>query len=154
MDVVVHEVDETVGLPTQKITVGAKPIMVYALRPYIFKWLAPAGTVYMQIQDVNRRKIVDSESITITAISAQNYFHGYYRFLTSAHLRANTNYYIAMKTSGYTYNSNAFVGWANSFALGNTFEASYDDTGLGATGIDAPLGLQIWAYKFTQKGDA
>lgn len=144
--IVVHELDSTVV--RQQLTTLDKPIYIYALRPYVFRWLSPAGTAYMEIQDSNGKLIRVSESITIASIGTGNYWHGYYRFLVSIALRAETTYYFALKTSGYTYASNAYLGWCNDFDKRNAFGSSYD----GANGMTAPLGLQIWGYKALNKG--
>lgn len=148
MTIVVHELNtEPVRM---KIEVGSKPIMIYALRPYIYKHGSPSGSVYLQIQDALGNKIKDSESISISSLSVANYFHGFYKFLVTCGLSPNTEYCIEMKTTGYTYASNAYIGWCNSFAFKNSFEASY---GPPSTGLSAPLALQIWAYEHRTKGD-
>jgi hypothetical protein len=146
--VVVHELN-TAPL-RQKILIGAKPVMVHAIRPYIFKWLAPAGSVYMQIQDSSGNKILDSETIAISALSAQNYFHGFYRFLVDFGFAAETEYYIAMKGSGYTYSSIAFIGWCNAWEIKNSSDIGYSAPN---TGLSAPLGMQFWSYDHRTKGD-
>jgi hypothetical protein len=67
----------------------------------------------------------------------------------SVALKENTSYYLELKTSGYTYGALAYLGWANSYELRNAGPASYSP----ATGLNAPLGLRLWAYSFTDKGD-
>lgn len=147
MRIVVFEVNTTAV--RQKLTTGAKPVMVSAIRPYIYKHLAPAGSVYLQIQDSAGNKIKDSEVIAISTLSVSNYFHGFYRFLVNFGFAANTTYYIELKTTGYTYASNAFVGWCSSFDLQNSIGVTYSPS----SGFSAPLGLQLWSYDHVTKGD-
>mgnify|MGYP000753317968 CR=1 FL=1 len=147
MLVVVHELNLTEV--KQKIIIGDRPLMIHAVCPYLFRWLAPAGTCYVQLQDENGKKIADSESLTISTIGTGNYWHGFQRFLLSASLKEGQTYYLALKTSGYTYGAIAYLGWANSYELRNAGSASYSPS----TGLNAPLGLRLWHYSFTEKGD-
>lgn len=148
MILVVHELDAT--FVKQKITIGAAPLLVTAMRPYLYKSLAPGGYVYLQVQDENGRPIKDSEHINVSSLSGSDYFHGYYKFLITVALQPNTDYFVALKSGGaYTPTDTDFVGWCNTYLFKNTgTEASYD-----ADGYNAPLGLQIWEYKAISKGD-
>lgn len=140
-------VDELISTLRQKITIGSKPIMLYAIRPYVYKHLAPAGNLFVRILDANGNKIVDSETIAISSISAINYAHGFYRFLVTAGLAANTSYYIQLMSTGYTYGANSFIGWCRDWEFHNAFPVGY--TKIGA--FDSPYGLQLWSYDFLRK---
>lgn len=148
MQLVVHEL-ETSGQVRQKITIGSRPQMVYAIRAMLFRYLSPAGTAYLEIQDENGKKIAVSDSVSIAAVGTGNYWTGYRRFLVSIALKANTSYYISLKASGYTFSELAYLGWCNGWELRNAFEADYD----GAIGVNAPLGLQVWSYRTQNKGN-
>jgi hypothetical protein len=145
MQIVVHELVTEVK---QRILVGSKPKMLYAIQPYLYRHLSPAGSLYLQIQDTNGNMIANSETIAISSLPAGNYWHGFFRFLISAALKANTEYYVSLKSTGYTYGAGAYVGWCNAFEFKNAFPASYG----GASGFSAPLAMRIWENKFTSKG--
>lgn len=147
MYAVVHELDSAVV--RQKITVGGSPLMLHAVSAYVLRFGSPAGTVYLQLQDADGKKIADSESITITNIGSGNHWHGFYRFLMSVALKENTDYYLTMKSSGYSYNASHYVGWCNAYEWKNAFPSTYSP----ATGKNAPLGMRLWGYSFTDKGD-
>lgn len=99
------------GRCRQRFTVGDRNLEIYAIRPHLYKHLAPAGSLYLQLQDENGGKIKDSETIAISAISSASYFHGMVRFLVVASLRKETTYFLELKGSGYTYGAGAHVAW-------------------------------------------
>lgn len=151
---VVHELGLTGSFGNtelkQLITIGARDLLVFAIRPHLYKHLAPAGTIYLQVQDTNGKKIKDSESVTITDISASNYFHGMVKFEIDVALKKNTQYYVALKSGGgYSYASNAFVGWCNDYDL-RRVETDY--TTPSTVGVNSPLGMEIWVRKQITKG--
>lgn len=148
MQLVVHEL-ETSGQVRQLITVGSKPKMVYAVRALLFRYLAPAGNLYVEIQDENGKKIATSATVSAATIGTGNYWTGYQRFLVTVALKANTSYYVSLKASGYTFSELAYIGWCNSWEIKNVFESDYD----GAVGMAAPLGVQLWAYRTQNKGN-
>lgn len=120
------------------------------IRAHLFKHLAPAGSVYIQIQDANGRKIKDSNSVTITDITAQNYYHGYVRFALEFTFKAERTYYLALKSSGYSYSAIAFIGWCNGFDL-KKYGTSYTTPSI--VGVNAPLDFDVWEYKTVSKGE-
>lgn len=145
MKLCVHELTTELK---QKIT-ATENLMVAAFRPYIYRHAAPAGSIFLEVQDANGKLIKKTGNTLISSIGSNTYWHGYYRFLLPVALKAGEDYYVSLKGSGYTFGEPAYVGWANSFDHKNAFGAAYD----GAEGLTAPLGLQIWAYKFPTKGD-
>lgn len=129
------------GACFQPVTTGSSVIHVTAIRPHIYKHLAPAGSFYIQIQDANGKKIANSNSLTAANISASNYFHGYVRFDVSASLFPETQYRIALKSSGYSYSDSAYIGWCTDFDL-----RKYTLTGF-QTGEGWALDMEIWQLK-------
>jgi hypothetical protein len=97
----------------------------------------------MQVQTSGGTAIASSASVTITDISASNYFHGYVRFLLNVTLAASTSYYISLQSSGYTYSDSAFVAWCTDFDL-----RKYS---LGYSGAD-PLDMEIFTRQVPTKG--
>ena len=152
MTLVVHELGLTTnfggGVARQEITVLDTDLHVGAIRPHLYKHLAPAGSVYLRITDTNGNKIADSDSVTITSLSAENYWHGKVRFLISAALRRRTTYFVELKSTGYTYGGAAHVGWCNDYDLRNIHPASYAN----ARGMSAPLAMEVWTYDQVKKG--
>lgn len=152
---VVHELGVTGAFGNtelaQPITVGSEDLLVYAIRPHLYKHLAPAGSLYIQVQDSNGKKIKDSETVAISAITAVsgNYFHGVVKFEIDVALKKETQYRIALKSTGYTYNVNAFIGWCNDYDL-RRVETNF--TTPSTVGVNAPLGMEIWTRKKIIKG--
>lgn len=133
------------------ITVGDADLHLYCVRPHLYKHLAPAGSLYIQIQDVDGKKIKNSESIAISSITAVsgNYYHGYIRFLIDLTLKKNTAYNISLRSSGYTYSTSAFIGWCNAFDL---LKNATDYTTPPPTGYTAPYDLELWVRRQINKG--
>lgn len=146
MKILVHELRDTLR---QKITVGTKALMLHAIRPHIYKHGSPAGSLYLQIQDADGKKIADSAAVTLASISSVNYFHGYVRFLISVPLMAGTSYHVALKSTGYTYGGSAFVGWCNDYDL-RKVDATY--TNVSTRGRSAPLDMEFWTYTQLLRG--
>ena len=88
--------------------------------------------------------IATSETIAISTITSSLYFHGYVRFYIDALLAANTNYFIALRSTGYTFAESALVGWCSDFDLRKYPVAS------GLT--DNPMDTEIWGYKSVTRG--
>jgi hypothetical protein len=135
------QVHELVSELKQKITT-TETIQLYAVRVHLYKHLAPAGSLYLELKNANDALITTSNVITISSISVANYFHGYVRFLISYPMQSDTSYYFSLKSTGYTYSDSAFIGWCNDFDL-KRVESSYSPS----SGIMAPLGLEIWGYE-------
>jgi hypothetical protein len=147
MQLVLQELGLSSSYLSQKITVGARDINVKHVRPHLYKHLAPAGTVSIQIRDASDVLIATSDAVTITDISAQNYFHGEVRFDVNAMLLKNTSYYIRLVSSGYTYGANAFIGWCQDFDLR---KVGVDYTPAGS--LNTPFLLELWELKRVDKG--
>lgn len=130
----------------QEMTTPDRVIQVVHLRPHLYKHLAPAGSFYMQIQDENGKKIVDSNSLSANDISASNYFHGYIRFDISATLRPETTYRFALKSTGYTFSESAYIGWCNDWDH-DRYARDYTP----ANESVYPLDLEIWDKRLVEK---
>lgn len=149
MKIIVHELIATPLF--QKIIVGENDINVSFVRLHLYKALAPAGSVICQIWNSEQRVIAESDPVTITTISAANYFHGEVRFDVKAALKANQAYYVALTSSGYTYDANTWVGWCNDWDL-NKVEVADDNILL--TGLtNRPLLIELWEQKQISEGN-
>ena len=147
MQLVLDELGNTAAYLQQKITVGSRDINVRYVRPHLYKHLAPAGSVAIEIRDASQVLIATSDSVTITDIDAANYFHGEVRFDVSARLLKNTSYYIRLVSSGYSYAANAFIGWCQDFDLR---KVGVDYTPAGS--LNTPFLLELWELKRVDKG--
>lgn len=134
--------DELLSTLSQQITVGAHDIQLYAVRPHVVRYQQPAGSLQVQIWDVNGKLIDSSEVIAISAIGSDNFWHGYQRFLISTELKAGTVYRIALASSGYSFVEGTFIGWALDYDL-RKVPASYSPN----AGTSAPLDLEIFESK-------
>lgn len=147
MDLIVEDLSS--GTVEQKFTTGDFPVNVVAVRPHLYKHLAPAGSITMQLRDASGSLLASSNAVTIASITAAsgNYFHGMIKFDLNAGLLPNTVYRFRMTTTGYTHSDSAYVGWCRDFDLGR-----YDSTYTSDSGLGAALGLEIWENKNVVKG--
>lgn len=119
--------------------VPSKNTNVEAIRPHIYKHNFPLGTVAVEIHDTYGELIAQSESLNISEISEQAFYHGYIRFYIKAYLRAGVSYKIVIKTSDYVFSESAYLGVCNSFDL-SSYPATYSPN----LGVNSPIGLEIW----------
>lgn len=124
----------------QKIRATAN-VDTYAVRLHLYRHNLPAGSLFVELRNANNRLIKTSNVITIASIpQTQAYFHGYIRFLISHPLKRDSEYYFALKSTGYAYSGTDFIGWCNDFDL-RRVRSNYAPN----AGINAPLGLELWA---------
>ncbi len=131
----------------QTITVGSKPLQLAAIRPHLMRWLAPAGSLTVQIWDGNRNLVETSPSMTIASLGSGNYWHGYQRFYMNSFLRAGTVYRIAVVASGYTFSESAYFGWVNAYDLRKA-----PSTFTPNAGANAEFDLELWESKEASMG--
>lgn len=130
----------------QKIRATAN-VDMYALRLHLYRHLLPAGSLSVELRNSSNVLIKSSALMPISSIPhTQNYFHGYVRFILEYPLREGLEYFIALKSTGYTYSGSAFIGWCNDFDL-KRVDSNYAPN----AGISAPLGLELWAYEMTRR---
>jgi hypothetical protein len=143
---VYHELIDSL---TQEITIGGKPIQVYALCPHLYLHNGPSGALQMRIYDEEDSLIAFSENQVLDALPiTEPYFHGQVRFLISALLKAHTTYRMQLKAgTGYTYAAASHVGWCNDFDL-RRVPATYQPN----TGVNAALDLEIWESRASSRG--
>ncbi len=133
----------TSGLLFQPIT-PTKDINLHAIRPHLYKALAPGGTLKVSVRDGNNKIIKESETITISTISTANYFHGYVRFLISMPLKSGTEYRISLAAAGgYTYAESDHVAWVIAHFDLAKVSSTYNPTAV----FDSPLDLELWEKK-------
>jgi hypothetical protein len=115
-----------------------------AVRPKLFISLNPAGSIKVQLRDVNGKVISESPSSTIadlkTAASAGNYFHGYVKFDLEVPLQANVEYQFAVVCfGGYSFSPPDFVGVCLEFE-NKKYEPDYTPN----TGLNSHADFEIW----------
>lgn len=119
-----------------------RPIFMDHVKVHIYKHLAPAGTIRMQLCDRNNVIVLAYADVIISTISSANYFHGMVKFELKYPLAANTEYYLVMGTAGgYAYDPNAFIGWVLADSLQNN-----------SGGAAASLHYEIWDEKNLIRG--
>lgn len=139
MRLVVHELYAQ-GLK-QRIKV-TENLNIVSIRPHLYKHLSPAGSFKLELLDENEQKIDESETLTMASVSSANYFHGYVRVNCTFALKKNTEYYIKLVGSGYTFNESAWFGWCNDYDL-RKVEASYTRN----QGYYGALDMELWDSK-------
>lgn len=136
MKLLVHElIDEL----SQEMTTPNEVVQLEAVRPHLYKHNSPAGSVKVQITDLNDELIAESNTVLITDISDESFFHGYVTFEIDAQLRPETTYRFKLLSVGYTFAENAYVGVCNGFDL-SKYEANYSPS----EGASSSLDIELW----------
>lgn len=148
MQLVLEELGLAHSVLKQKITTGAKDIVVEYIRPHLYKHLSPAGSLTVSIKDAtDTTTIATSDTVTISSFDTANYVHGKVRFAIKAKLLKNTSYYICLNSSGYTYAANAFIGWCNDYDLA-IVSKDYTPT----SSLTCAFLFELWETKKIDKG--
>jgi hypothetical protein len=122
-------------------------VNMYGVRLHLYRHLLPVGSLFVELRNSNNVLIKTSEVIDIADIpQTEDYFHGYIRFLISHPLREGLEYFLALKSTGYSFSESAFIGWCNDFDL-RRVRSNYAPN----AGISAPLGFELWAYELTKR---
>lgn len=147
MKLLVHELKTTL---TQRITIGKDNIDLYAIRPYLLFYAAPAGSLKLQVRDLAGNLVAESETLSVAAIKAAipslGHDHGFVRFLITVMLRKNTQYDIVLVPTGYSFNESAYVGWCNGFDLA---KVGTDYT--PSAGWSSALNMEFWGTRTTAR---
>ena len=137
MKLIVEEIIQSKTL-YQEIT-ASENIDVIAIRPRIYKHLAPVGTLQIKITDASGNIIAISNSVTITDINSANYSHTYYKFDIATQLFSGNTYRIYIYNSGYTFSESAWCGWCRTLDLGRV-DCDYSP----CIGMDSPFDFELW----------
>ncbi len=139
MKLIVHELQTSL---TQNLTTN-KIIQVVAVRPHIYRHNMPIGTLKVEIRTAGNVLVATSESIDISDIGAEAFFHGYVRFSVSAFLDKDTEYkFLLVGEDGYSFDESAYIGWCNGFDLGK-----YTPAVEPISSFHYPLDLEVWERK-------
>jgi hypothetical protein len=105
-----------------KVTHG---IQVATIRPWVYFHNNPAGTFYFNIYGTSG--LVKSFSFNYLDVKTASglteaYFHSHYAISMTPFLLPRGTYTIKFEHSGYTYDTNSFVGWCKDvFHFGRTY---------------------------------
>lgn len=145
MQLLVWELDNTFSWfqefrPTSNIN-------ALAIRPHIYRHNSPAGSLQLKILDENSALIATSNSVTISSIGTDDFFHGYIKFDINVSLRADTRYRLQVEgVSGYVFNESAYVGVCKDHDL-QKVTRNYDSimgTVPGSTSFNSAIDFEIW----------
>lgn len=92
--------------------------IVEAVRLHLYKHGNPAGSLFVEIRDGQGQLVAISEQIPIESISEMMFFHGQIRFYVSAYLRPESTYQLVLKSTGYNFTEESYVGWCLDFDFG------------------------------------
>lgn len=128
---------------TSQEIMATRPIFINAIRPHLYIHGSPAGTVKVQVQDVNGYMIAESATQSIATLKTEAYAHKYYLFEIDANLMQDGHYRIAVVCGGgYVFSESAYVGvchdWDNTKS-----DLSY----VAVDSFHKPLDLEIWERK-------
>jgi hypothetical protein len=138
---------QTSGTLRQQIT-PTRNIDMVAIRPHIYKSLSPGGTLTINIEDQHFNTLKSSNAVTISTISAENYFHGVVRFDIEYPLRKGLTYNVTLTAGGgYTFSASDNIAWVNDYDLRKVPTSYSNDTGFGGA-----LLMEIWERREITKG--
>jgi len=136
MKLIVHELATSL---VQNL-ISPRNVFCVALRPHLVRYGNPTGTLKMQILDTSNNVLADSETLNISSIGSNTYWHGVIRFYIDYGLRKDTEYKFKLVAGGgYSFSESAYIGWCNDYDL-----SKYDTDYTPSSFIDRPLDLEIW----------
>lgn len=131
----------------QEITSPDSHSMLSAVRPHLYRHNFPLGSLKIALLDSNKVFLQHSNSVNIADIDIDDgplgraFFHGYVRFDIDYPLVANTNYWLRLDSTGYSFSESAYIGWVKDDPDHRKYDALYSPN----LGMNAPLDVEIWA---------
>lgn len=113
---------------------------VQHIRAHLYLKNSPTGTIKIQILDVNKQLIAESNLVNIADISDAPYYHGLVRFDVKAQLRLDTPYYFRLKTDSYAFSEASYVGWCADYDF-KTYKRNTNKA------LFAPMDYEVWVLK-------
>ncbi len=93
---------------------------VEAIRLHLYKHNNPIGSLRIEIRDEYGQTISGSNEVEISDLGESSFFHGQVRFDIKVLLRPNYKYQLVLKSEGYSFEEQAYVGWCLDFDF-NTY---------------------------------
>lgn len=133
----------------QEITVGDHSRFVTNIRPHLYRHNSPAGSLRMEVRDLNDQVAATSDIVAISSIDPGNdFFHGEIRFSLDFGFQAGASYRVYLVgVSGYTFSESAYIGWCRDFDL-RKYPVDYTP----ATGMNSALLMELWDNRFSREG--
>lgn len=125
----------------QELTCIAQTDIV-AVRPHILVVGLPAGSLQIEIQDVNGKVISVSDSVNISSITSLDNAHKLVTFNIDAPMIEGAVFRVSLKSSGYTPTDSSYIAWVLDFDL-----RKYTSTFTPNVGVNAPLDVEIWQLR-------
>lgn len=146
---IVHELGQSADDPVQEITIKDTNVNLTNVRLDLYRHNSPAGSLVVRVKDQNDRQIAESNSVTITSIGSDSYFHGWVTFNVTAALRKEQSYRFTLDSSGYSFSEAAYVGW------NKQWDRPVSDISYSAPNADysSALGLQLWEQNDFRRGN-
>lgn len=136
-------VRELVTVIDQDFEAPEDNVVLYSIRPHLYRHNFPAGSLKIQLLDENKKLIGESNSVLIADLdldtAPNDFFHGYVRFLLNVPLKGGQIYFVRLKPSGYTFNELAYIGWCNDYDL-----QRYDRNYTPSASTQAAMDLEFW----------
>lgn len=120
-----------------------------AVRPSLYKHNNPAGSLKMQVLDLQDQLVEESETITIQSITdaSDAFFSGHVRFLMNISMLPNTTLKLRLVSIGYAFAEAAYIGWNKDFDL-RKLEVTYSPS----AGFQSAFLWEPWALQRSEKG--
>ena len=138
----------------QEVTIGNTALDMDGIRPHIYRFGNPTGSIQVEILDSLKRLIQKTEILTIASIdttppSNEDFFHGYVLFKVNWPAQANTKYHLRLVgLSGYTFSETAgpatgYIGWVKAEPDFRKGTATFSPN----TGFNSELDWEPWIKK-------
>ena len=132
----------------QEITVGDHSRHVTNIRPHLYRHNSPAGSLRIDVRDLNGEIAKSSDTLLISAIDPGNdFFHGEIRFDIDFSFRVGETYRIYLVGLTYTFVEGAYIGWCRDFDL-RKYPLGYTPDGP----FNTSLLMELWDNRFSREG--
>lgn len=133
----------------QEFTIGDEALNMDGIRPHIYRFGNPLGSLQLEVLDSQKRLIKKTDVVTISSIGSEDFFHGYILFPLTWAAQANTVYHLRLVgLSGYTFSETAspttgYIGWVKAEPDFRKGSATYSPN----TGWNSELDWEPWVKK-------
>ena len=138
MKLIVVELNEQ---PLSQKVVAPAILNIEAIRLHVYKHDYPAGTLKVQITDLNDFVLAESNEVDISDITG-DYYHGQIKFDINFQTDKEAEYKIKLLSTGYSFSESQYIGWCLDFDF-NTYVQDYQKL----SNLQSSFDYEIWTRK-------